>query len=206
MNIIPSQLTNNSKPEYKDNYLEEVISLFLDNKITENQVKGMCLEISTYIALQNLGIFPIPLHNPFSDRYPYDSHLGIDLMFYHRGFLCGIECKNISSNWTSINHDWIDREVIRRFDRLKDIVPIDVKIVVTSVHKDLMLKYLSEDYHILEVGYQIYPENISNAITGLSKLVSSLLNRIEEDYSLIYTHGSNESRIYYKNLGTFGIS
>jgi hypothetical protein len=197
--ISSPQITNNSKPEYKDNYLEEVISLFLDNKITENQVKGMCLEICTYIALQNLGIFPIPLHNPFSEKYSCDYHLGIDLIFYHKSKLHGIECKNIAPRW-SINKSWIDREIISRFDKLKGIIPIDIKIVLTSVDKDVMLKYLPKDYEVLELGYQVFTEDMSKAIFPLSKLFSSLFSQIEIEYRSVLGHGSNESKVQSDKL------
>jgi hypothetical protein len=219
------QLECNNKLAYKlsDNSLEDVISLYLDNKITENQVKGMCLEICTYIALQNLGIFPIPLHNQFNERYPYDSHLGIDLIFYHKSKLHGIECKNIAPRW-SINKSWIDREIISRFDKLKGIIPIDIKIVLTSVDKDVMLKYLSKDYEVLGLGYQVYTEDMSKAIFPLSKLFSSLFNKndiehiedkniipqskldsslvkqIDTEYSTVLGHGSNESKVYSDKL------
>jgi len=196
----PSQIDSIPEEQYKDLYIEDLYNLILDNKITENQAKGMILEISTYIALRNLGIFPIPLHNPFNENYACDNHLSIDLIFYYKNKLYGIECKNISPNWNGINREWIDREIINRFSRLKHLFDIDFKIVVTSVHKDLMLKYLPEEYKILEVGYQAYPENIVKLIFSLVKLISSLFRQIEVGNSIVYSHGYNKSKVYEDKL------
>ncbi|MDW8023027.1 MAG: hypothetical protein RMJ15_04750, partial [Nitrososphaerota archaeon] len=92
-----------------DSLLDVVQQLRDDNVITKYQCKGMLLEIATFYALVELGIRPIPLHNPFDDDYARDQHLGIDMIFRHKGLTFGVECKNLNRRWDWSNEDFVNK-------------------------------------------------------------------------------------------------
>ena len=171
-----------------------------EHKITGNQFKGILLEIATYQALEHLSIKPIPLHNSFNEDYVKDYHLGIDLIFYHNNLLFGVECKNLSLKGY-LTKEWIKQEIEKRFKNIQDIVSIDKKIIVTSAHKETLLKYLDDDYEIIEVGFQITSlPQLSYAIFRLNNLIPASINRTDTVYTLLPIHGSNDYEKKYKAL------
>ena len=173
-----------------------IVQLREDNKITVNQYKGLMLEMPTYLALEQLGIKPIPLHNPFDENYAKDYHLSVDLLFFNNGLLYGVECKNISPK-LYLTADWIKEEIEERFNNMKGIVSINRKVVVTSAHKRTLLRYLSDDYDILELGFQANLWNISDAIFSLNNLILSLLQENKTTTIVNTIHGYKQ---YYDKL------
>jgi hypothetical protein len=158
--------------------VEDIITLLGENKITSNQAKGMCLEVCTFIALENIGIYPVPDHNPFNEKYAKDKHLGIDMRFFYENMIFGVECKNISPD-SNISGDWVEREVVNRFSKLEDIMEVDVRIVLTSVQGEIIAKMLTREYEVLEVGFQMYPENMVQGISNIESLFKGLFERLK---------------------------
>jgi hypothetical protein len=182
----------------EEGFKDLVLNMKEENRITLNQAKGLYLEIPVWIALQNLGIHPIPLHNPFTPEYVFDTHLTVDQLFYHKDLLIANECKNLSpSNENYINLKWIGREVVSRFDRIEKVIKPDVKLLTTSTCGDRIRSFLDDSYEVVEIGYQVYPEDWSRAIHSLDNLYSDLFRRIEEEYSTVPRHGS---KFYYDKL------
>lgn len=177
--------------------MENLEKLKEENKITENQYKGILLEIATYQALRELGIQPIPLHNPFDEEYAKDYHLGVDLIFYHNGLLCGVECKNLCPKGY-LTKEWINEEIVERFENITSIVSIDVRIVVTSHYKNTLLEYLGNDYSILQLGFQMKSlEDIMYATFTTKNLFLSLFKQNRYNTILEPIHGYKN---YYGKL------
>ena len=185
-NIILSPDAISSGEKYKD-YVEEIKELKSNRLITENQQKGILLEIVCYLALRNIGVVPIPLHNPFDRDYPLDNHLDIDLIFRHEGLTYGVECKNTSIRW-SWSTKWIKDEVIARFDNVMKVVPIDCKVIVSSY--DPLERRILKDYSVLALGEQVTLDTIYEAVLTMTKLYLSLFRRKRPEDSLYTVHGS----------------
>jgi hypothetical protein len=184
----------------EEGFKDIVKSMIEENRITLNQGKGLYLEIPVYIALQNLGIHPIPLHNPFTSAYVFDTHLSVDQLFYYNGLLYSNECKNISPS-TDIGIKWTGREVISRFDGLEEVgIKTDVKLLTLATCKEKIKPYLDDSYEVVEIGYQVYPEDWSGVISVLEKLYSDLFRRIEPEYCIDPLHGSKVDYMKLKRI------
>jgi len=178
----PSQI--DSIPE--DGYKSLVLDLRKGNKITDYQSKGMLLEIATYLALRSLEIYPIPLHNPFSEDYTKDQHLGIDLIFRYENKTYGVECKNTSSKW-SWSPNWIEKEVISRFENIEKVVSIDCKVLVTSYSPDSRENL--EDYSILPLEGEVTLDSLPDAVLTITNLFSGLFRRTKLSNTVDPVHG-----------------
>jgi hypothetical protein len=154
------------------------------SKLTKYQVKGALLEIATFYSLIDIGVYPIPLHNPYDDDYARDQHLGIDLIFRHDNKTYGVECKNLNHNceWTK---EWVNREVVKRFIYVQNIVPLDVKVLVTSYQP----YNVPEDIWEIVIHRETNYDNINEVKLLLSKLFLSLFHQNKLNTSHISIHG-----------------
>jgi len=175
--------------------LEEVVE---SDKLTKNQLKGLILEIATFLALKLLNIQPIPLHNPFNESYSRDYHLFVDLIFFNDGLLYAVECKNLSpkNNYWK-NKLWIEDEIVSRFKNLERDTEIDVKVIVTSYYRRAM-DILKPEYTILELGHEVDTSNIHESIFSLKRLFLSLITENRQKCNIKHTHGSYKT--YYDKL------
>ena len=199
--LTPPLNNSNGLETYKDtgDIVSRIRELRMNNKITEDQAKGIFLEVPVYMTLLNLGIQPTPLKNPYNEEYPIEYHLTIDHLFYHKGLLFGDECKNLSPrSRRAINRHWVDREVIKRYINISKVCSIDEKIVVVSMYRDLISGYLDSSYKVIEVGYQVFPPLWSQVVFSLSKQFKSLFNQTDQEDSPDMQHGSYQ--IYYDKL------
>lgn len=149
--------------------------------LTENQIKGLFLEIATFLALQNLGIQPQALHNPFSEEYAEDQHLMVDLIFIHDNLCFGVECKNFSSK-SHVGVEFMEKEVIGRFENCR--LPFAKRVIVFGVLSFRMIQSLPEEYDIIKLGYQVRLENINEAIRDMTKQFRLYLSEIRANLEL----------------------
>lgn len=129
----------------------------LKEKLSENQFKGILLEISSYQALTELGIRPKPLHNPFDERYARENRPNVDSLFIHKGLLYGVECKNLSLEWRWEHKTWAEEKVVKKFkfhNKIFPESPINVKVLLISYPKAIIFQHLDSSYCLLALGYQ----------------------------------------------------
>jgi hypothetical protein len=141
--------------------------------LTEYQYKGLLLEVATFLALRQLGIEPVPLHNPFDDGYAKDQHLKVDLIFVYNGRLFGVECKNLS-NRSHVSLDFIEREIIERFANTD--LPFYEKLIVFGVCNYNQVG-IPKEYSVIELGYQVDLCNIEHAISSLAEYIKVKLEK-----------------------------
>ena len=154
------------------------------SKLTKYQVKGALLEIATFYGLIDVGVYPIPLHNPFDDDYARDQHLKIDLIFRHNNLTYGVECKNINRKW-EWSKDWVNSEVIKRFVYVQNTVPLDVKTLVCSYQP----YNVPNDMWKLIIHRETTYDNIYDVKLLVSKLFLSLFNQNNLNSSVTSLHG-----------------
>lgn len=160
------------------NSLLDVVQKLKDNgSITKYQHKGMLLEIATLYALVELGIRPIPLHNPFDDDYTRDQHLSIDMIFRYKNLTFGVECKNLNRRWDWNQKDFVKRQLLDRFDYVRKVVPINVKVLVTS-YVPLGGSVIPSDYYQLILNKETTVDNIYENKILLTQLFTNLFNTI----------------------------
>ena len=171
--------------------------------LTKKQAQGLILEVVTYQVLVDLGIKPAPLHNPFGKEYAKDQHLEVDLIFIYDGNLYGVECKNLSCR-SNIDRKFIEEEVDSRF--INASLPFDKKVIVLGV-KNLKDASIPSEYDVLELGYQVTPQNFGEAIHDLKSLFndylkqnnpkssSSGINKLATNGKLLYGYRKNKQKL-----------
>ena len=163
-----------SKERIDINYVKQLLNKVSSGNLTKYQFKGMLLEIATFNGLVDIGIYPIPLHNPFDDDYARDEHLSIDLIFRYNGETYGVECKNIRRSW-EWSKDWIYKNVIARFDYVNKTVPLNEKVLVTSypVSRNVPL-----EYHNITVRTETTLSNLEKITSWISESFTTLLQTL----------------------------
>ena len=146
-------------------------------KLTDYQYTGLLLEIATFLALENLGVEPIPLHNPHDNDYAKDQHLKVDLIFIYENLLFGVECKNFSSR-SHVSYEFIEKEVESRFKNTG--LPFAKKVLVFGVLSFRIIQSLPQEYDLIKLGYQVAAHNdMKGAIEDLTRLFKDYLLSIK---------------------------
>jgi hypothetical protein len=143
------------------------------NSLSKYQFKGMLLEVACFNALVDIGVRPIPLHNPFDDDYKRDQHLSIDLLFRHNGLTYGVECKNINRRW-EWSKEFVKKQLLDRFDYVNNVVPINVKCLVCSYPP----RNVPLDFQILTLHSEVHLGNFESLTNSLSTMWTKLLDTI----------------------------
>jgi hypothetical protein len=169
---------------YREYFIDNVNKLKECSKLTKYQVKGALLELAVFYGLLDIGVYPIPLHNPFDNDYSRDQHLGIDLIFRHECSTYGVECKNINRKW-EWSKDWVNSEVVKRFLHVQNTVPLDVKTLVCSYQPF----HVPNDVWTLIIHRETTFENINDVKLLVSKLFLSLFHQNKLNTSISSIHG-----------------
>lgn len=165
-------------------YVNTINQLEATDKITKYQAKGMLLEIAVYEALISMGIYPIPLHNPYDENYAKDQHLNVDMIFRYEGKTYAVECKNLNHNceWSK---EWVNSEVIKRFEYLEKTVPVDYRLIVTTY----TARNIPIGYMVLVTHREANKDNLPDMKVLLVTVIMSLFNQIENDNNVYSIHG-----------------
>jgi hypothetical protein len=181
------------------------------NNLSKYQFKGMLLEVACFNALVDIGVRPIPLHNPFDDDYKRDQHLSIDLLFRNNGLTYGVECKNINRRW-EWSKEFVKKQLLDRFDYVNKVVPINLKCLVCSYPPG----NVPLDFQILTLHSEVHLGNFESLTNSLSAMWTKLLDTIQVEpntpksnpkhqnnlntvIDTIHGHGQLEGYIIYRN-------
>ena len=134
------------------------------NLESRNDKLGMMLEWATVKALKNIPLYTSKT-SQFNEFYQKDHGKGPDVLFEFgndKKIGC-IECKNVNNNFL-VFQSWFDDKVYTRFFPMyKGLAAYIVVISQFKTSPPELASKLKQQYHILDVGFQIIDKKTFHA-------------------------------------------